>query len=54
MNLLKRTFVSGVMASLALAGTVSTGSAENVLKLASFVPPVYILHEPIFEQLASD
>lgn len=39
-----------------LAGTTpSPATAETkVLKLASFVPPVNILHKPIFEKLATD
>lgn len=54
MNLLRRTIIAGLTAGISIAGTVSAVSAENVLKLASFVPPVYILHEPIFEKLAAD
>ena len=54
MSLFRRTLVAGMTASLALVGTVSAVSAKNVLKLATFVPPVYILHEPIFEKLAAD
>ena len=41
----------------ALAATVGfaqPASAETVLKFASFVPPQYILHKPIFLKLADD
>ncbi|NNE81483.1 MAG: TRAP transporter substrate-binding protein [Silicimonas sp.] len=54
MNILKRTCIAGAVAACGLAGGVTAATAENVLKLASFVPPVYILHEPIFEKLAAD
>lgn len=54
MNPMKRLFVAGIAATLSFVGAVTGASAENVLKLATFVPPVYVLHEPIFEKLATD
>ena len=36
------------------AWLVQPAAAETVLKLASFVPPQYILHKPIFLKLADD
>lgn len=54
MNIVKRTLIAGLITSLALLGNASVVSAGNVLKLASFLPPVYILHKPIFEKLATD
>ena len=54
MNLISRSLAASALAAMSFVGTVSTASAENVLKLASFVPPIYILHEPIFEKLAAD
>ncbi len=54
MKLIRRTLLAGAAASLTLVGTTSVALAENVLKLASFVPPIYILHKPIFEKLATD
>ncbi|MGR3343817.1 MAG: TRAP transporter substrate-binding protein [Paracoccaceae bacterium] len=54
MNTLRRTMFAGAVAAMALASAASGVAAEQVLKLASFVPPVYILHEPIFERLAAD
>lgn len=54
MKLIRRTLLAGAAASLTLASTTSAALADNVLKLASFVPPVYILHKPIFEKLAAD
>ena len=54
MNILRRTLFAGAAASFALVGAVTTAAADNVLKLATFVPPIYILHEPIFVKLADD
>jgi len=45
---------AGAVAAMALASATSGVAAEQVLKLASFLPPVYILHGPIFERLAAD
>lgn len=49
------------LASICLATVIAitatpplANAAERVLKLASFVPPIYILHKPIFEKLAAD
>ena len=39
---------------MALAATQTMAVAETVLKLASFVPAQYVLHEPIFQKLADD
>ena len=50
----RRTVLAGTMAILAMVGTTTAAAADNVLKLASFVPPVYILHKPVFEKLATD
>ena len=54
MNILKRTLIAGLTASFAIGGSAYIASAENILKLASFIPPIYILHKPIFEKLAND
>jgi len=49
------TIVTTVFAIAINAGLITSSFAETkVLKLASFVPPVYILHKPIFEKLADD
>lgn len=53
MNIVRRAILTGA-AALAIAGNTSGAAAQQVLKLASFVPPVYILHKPIFEKLAAD
>ena len=44
------------LATLLLAATwlPQPADAQTELKFASFVPPQYVLHEPIFEKLASD
>ena len=42
------------IALLALAWLHVPASAETVLKFASFVPPQYILHKPIFLKLGDD
>ncbi len=39
---------------LALAWLQQPATAETVLKFASFVPPIYILHKPVFVKLADD
>ena len=54
MNLIKKIVIAGVIAGMTIIGSASFALADNVLKLASFVPPVYILHKPIFEKLAAD
>ena len=54
MNLFSRSLAASALAAFSIIGTVSTASADKVLKLASFVPPIYILHEPIFVKLAND
>jgi TRAP-type C4-dicarboxylate transport system substrate-binding protein len=40
-----------IVALLPLTGAVA---ADKVLKFASFVPPQYVLHKPIFEKMAAD
>lgn len=40
--------------AVAAAGLQQSAAAETVLKFASFVPPQYILHKPIFLKLADD
>lgn len=42
------------VALLAATAPVTANAETKVLKLASFVPPVNILHKPIFEKLAAD
>jgi len=58
MRLDKRLFTRLLTAAVltASAGTLLSGAAaaETVLKFASFVPPKYVLHKPIFEKMASD
>lgn len=54
MSTLKRTFLAVAAATLVFGGSVTPAVAQNVLKLASFVPPVYILHKPVFVKLADD
>jgi TRAP-type C4-dicarboxylate transport system substrate-binding protein len=54
MNKIKTTIIAGAIAAMAITGATYGANAATVLKLASFVPPVYILHKPIFEKLASD
>ena len=46
----------GIAVAIAGIGLLLPGlaSAETVLKFASFVPPKYVLHKPIFEKMASD
>ena len=52
-NLINKLAIMGaVLAFLTSVPTVA--AAEKVLKFASFVPPIYILHKPIFEKLATD
>lgn len=57
MNSIRRMISGGVAAALALAAgaaTTSAALADSTWKLATFVPPVYVLHEPVFEKFASD
>ncbi len=46
----------GIAAAIAGIGLLLPGlaTAETVLKFASFVPPKYVLHKPIFEKMAND
>ena len=46
------TVAAAAMLAVTLPGTAN--AETKVLKLASFVPPVNILHKPIFEKLATD
>ncbi len=43
-----------VLIAAAFSVSASAAAQEKTLKLASFVPPVYVLHEPIFVKLADD
>ncbi|WP_419906398.1 TRAP transporter substrate-binding protein [Hoeflea sp.] len=54
MHILRRTLVAGAAALIAVTTPAMGIAAERTLKLASFVPPIYILHEPIFVKLAND
>lgn len=55
MSLIRHAFAKGGIAALGLAlTTATTAMAENTWKLATFVPPVYVLHEPVFEKFAAD
>ncbi len=54
MNIIRRTIITAAAAALVIGGIASGAAAGQVLKLASFVPPIYILHKPIFEKLATD
>ncbi len=52
---MKRFFPRAVLAAaLAAAALAHSASAETVLKFASFVPPQYVLHKPVFLKLADD
>ena len=46
------TIATVAVAVCLLSGTSFAG--EKVLKLASFVPPIYVLHKPIFLKFADD
>ncbi len=54
MKLRKR--IIGLAAATLGAGVILSGavSAETVLKFASFVPPKYVLHKPIFMKMGND
>lgn len=49
-----RNALTGAIACIALMAVVTVATAEQVLKFASFVPPRYVLHKPIFLKLAAD
>ncbi|MCS5662147.1 MAG: TRAP transporter substrate-binding protein [Dehalococcoidia bacterium] len=51
-RLISTVFLCALVVS-ALA-TIPSAHAQKVLKLASFVPPIYVLHKPIFLKLAAD
>lgn len=51
---MKRVLIAAAALLLVSAGAYQQASAETELKLASFLPPQYVLHEPIFLQLAED
>ena len=52
-KILRPMLIAGAYAA-ALIATSSPAVAEKTLKLASFVPPIYVLHKPIFLKLADD
>lgn len=54
MIILRRAFIAGAAALIAGLSPVTGFAADKVWKLASFVPPVYVLHKPVFEKLAAD
>ena len=54
MSMLRGICITLVVALFVLSAPINGHAAEKILKLASFVPPVYILHKPIFEKLAAD
>lgn len=45
--------MAAILASALLLGS-GAASAQTELKLATFVPPNYVLHEPVFEKFAAD
>ena len=47
------TLIVGAVA-LTVMGATTPSLAQKTLKLASFVPPIYVLHKPIFLKLADD
>ncbi len=51
---MKRLVLPATGMLLALAWLQQPAAAETVLKFASFVPPQYILHKPIFLKLGDD
>ena len=52
--MLRGVCIALVAALFVLGAPINGHAAEKILKLASFVPPIYILHKPIFEKLAAD
>ncbi|MDE2913840.1 MAG: TRAP transporter substrate-binding protein [Paracoccaceae bacterium] len=54
MKLFRDTLAAAVAALAFSGGSSAIAGEEKVLKLASFLPPVYVLHKPIFEEFASD
>ncbi len=52
---MKRKSLGLALSVLVAAGCFTQSvSAETVLKFASFVPPQYVLHKPVFQKLADD
>lgn len=43
-----------ILCAVLLIGVQYPAAAQTVLKFASFVPPKYVLHEPIFQKMAND
>ena len=54
MTFIPRRSLISLAGACALVAALPAAAAEKTLKLASFLPPVYVLHEPIFEQFAKD
>ena len=54
MGMSRRSCIAMMVALFVLSAPITGKAEEKILKLASFVPPVYILHKPIFEKLAAD
>ncbi|MCY4301747.1 MAG: TRAP transporter substrate-binding protein [Aestuariivita sp.] len=54
MNVMRKIVVAAAFVLLTVSLSTVSFATEKVMKLASFVPPVYVLHEPIFEKLAAD
>lgn len=53
MKILGKLVAAAAVAAVAGFGP-APAKAEKVLKFASFVPPIYILHKPVFEKFADD
>ena len=51
---INRTIIIFTTAAVLCVSALTTAAGEKVLKLASFVPPIYILHKPIFLKFADD
>ena len=51
---IKKTITTFTLAIAVCLFTGTSFAAEKVLKLASFVPPIYVLHKPIFLKFADD
>ena len=51
---MRQTVLRATGLMLALAWLHQPAAAQTVLKFASFVPPQYILHKPIFLKLGDD
>ena len=51
---IKKTITTFTFAIAVCLFTGTSFAAGKVLKLASFVPPIYVLHKPIFLKFADD